>query len=84
MRKAKLKTVPTTGSVTGFLRKVDGSRKADCDKIVWLMQGATGAERQMWGPAIVGFGRYRYDNGEGREGGEWMMTGFSRARTTSP
>jgi hypothetical protein len=74
--KAKLKTVPTTRSVTGFLQKVDQSRRADCETIVGLMQEATGAEPQMWGPAIVGFGRYRYDSGKGREG-EWMMTGFS-------
>jgi hypothetical protein len=30
----------------------------------------------MWGPAIVGFGRYRYKYESGREG-EWMITGFS-------
>lgn len=30
----------------------------------------------MWGPSIVGFGRYRYRYDSGREG-ESMLTGFS-------
>jgi hypothetical protein len=30
----------------------------------------------MWGPSIVGFGRYRYKYESGREG-EWPITGFS-------
>ena len=34
----------------------------------------------MWGPSIVGFGRYRYRYDSGREG-EFMLTGFSPRKT---
>jgi hypothetical protein len=30
----------------------------------------------MWGPAIIGFGSYRYRYASGREG-DWFLTGFS-------
>jgi hypothetical protein len=30
----------------------------------------------MWGPSMVGFGKYRYRYESGREG-EWFLTGFS-------
>jgi hypothetical protein len=40
------------------------------------MRAATGAEPEMWGASIVGFGRYHYKGRSGREG-EWMVTGFS-------
>lgn len=30
----------------------------------------------MWGPAIVGYGRYRYQYDSGHKG-EYMLTGFS-------
>ena len=76
MAKVKLKTAPTRKSVSGFLAKVDKARRPDCQKIIALMQKATGAEPEMWGPSIVGFGRYHYKGRSGREG-EWMVTGFS-------
>jgi hypothetical protein len=76
MAKAKLKTTPTQKNVSGFLAKVDKARRQDCLTIVDLMRTATGAEPEMWGPSIVGFGRYQYRYASGREG-EWMVAGFS-------
>jgi hypothetical protein len=74
--KAKLKTAPTARSVSGFLSKVPKDRRADCETIVALMKNATGAEPEMWGPSIIGFGRYHYQYASGRAG-DWMVTGFS-------
>jgi hypothetical protein len=76
MAKAQLKTTPTRRSVAGFLAKVEKARRQDCQTILDLMRSATGAEPEMWGPSIVGFGRYRYRYQSGREG-EWMVIGFS-------
>lgn len=41
-----------------------------------IMKQATGAEPAMWGPSIVGYGRYHYKYASGREG-DWFVAGFS-------
>ncbi|MEK6283882.1 MAG: DUF1801 domain-containing protein [Acidobacteriota bacterium] len=74
---AEAKTKPTTESVSAFLNKVsDKGRRDDCFAVLDIMKDVTGEEPTMWGPSIVGFGRYRYKYDSGREG-EWMITGFS-------
>jgi hypothetical protein len=74
---ATLKTQPTKESVNEFLDKIaDEQRRKDCQVVLKLMSDVTGAKAEMWGPSIVGFGRYRYKYESGREG-EWMITGFS-------
>jgi hypothetical protein len=74
---AELKTRPTGESVHAFLDQVEDERKrAACFTILELMQEVTGAEPQMWGPSIVGFGSYHYKYASGREG-DWFLTGFS-------
>ena len=74
---AEAKTKPTTESVSAFLNKVsDKGRRDDCFAVLDIMKDVTGEEPIMWGPGIVGFGRYRYKYESGREG-EWMITGFS-------
>ncbi len=40
------------------------------------MTRVTGWEAQMWGPSIIGFGRYHYVYESGREG-DFMIVGFS-------
>ena len=51
-------------------------RRADAETLNELMTRVTGCEPRMWGPTIVGFGRYRYRYDSGREG-DSMLTGFS-------
>lgn len=71
------KTVPTGASVADFLNAIpDDARRADCRAIAELMGQATGAEAEMWGANIVGFGRYHYRYASGREG-DWFLVGFS-------
>jgi len=41
-----------------------------------MMAQATGEKPEMWGPSIVGFGRYRYRGASGGER-EWMQIGLS-------
>ncbi|MCL4837606.1 MAG: DUF1801 domain-containing protein [Thermoanaerobaculia bacterium] len=74
---AELKTAPTGASVAAFVAAVDDAgRRADCERLLEIMQRVTGAPPAMWGPSIVGFGRYRYRYTSGREG-HWMLAGFS-------
>jgi hypothetical protein len=74
---AEAKTRPTKESVKEFLDKIaDEKRRKDCQVIVKLMSKVTGAKPEMWGPSIVGCGRYLHKYENGREN-EWMLTGFS-------
>jgi len=75
-KKAELKTKETNASVDAFIGKQPEAIAADCRTIMQLMKKATGEEARMWGPGIVGYGRYAYKYETGREG-EWMITGFS-------
>jgi hypothetical protein len=76
MAKAELKTKETTASVEAFIAKHPSDIAADCRTIMGLMKKATGEDPKLWGPSIVGYGRYAYKYDTGREG-EWMITGFS-------
>jgi hypothetical protein len=75
------KTQPTTEPVQAFLATVaDPLRRADCETVARMMARSTGAPATMWGPAIVGFGRYHYRYDSGREG-DSMLVGFSPRKT---
>lgn len=74
---AELKTKKTDMSVDDFIDGVaDETKRDDCRAIVSMMTKITKAPPAMWGPAIVGFGDYRYVYASGREG-DWFMMGFS-------
>jgi len=74
---AELKTRPTAASVRAFIDAIDDRRrKADAKKVGAMMRKATGKRAVMWGPSIVGYGKYRYTNTAGKNF-EWMLTGFS-------
>ena len=73
---SELKTRPTTASVSDFLALQPDARRADCEAVVAMMEAATGECAEMWGAAIVGFGRYAYTNST-RKTYEWPLVGFS-------
>jgi hypothetical protein len=73
---AENKTKPTTISVTTFLDACSDERRADAKVLAKLMQKVTGNDPTMWGPSIVGFGRYHYIYESGREGDN-LVVGFS-------
>jgi hypothetical protein len=70
------KTVETGASVDEFIDGVEEKRRADARALVDLMRRVTGVEPKMWGPAIVGFGKYHYRYDSGREG-DMLRVGFS-------
>lgn len=74
---AENKTRATGASVDGFLHGVEHPvRHRDSLRLLELMSTITGEEPVMWGPSIVGFGRYRYRYETGREG-DAAAVGFS-------
>lgn len=71
------KTQQTEASVTKFLDSIPNETKCkDSYTLVELMQKASGEPPKMWGPAIVGFGKYHYKYASGREG-DSPLIGFS-------
>lgn len=71
------KTKRNDGDVLAFLDSVENPvRRADGLALLKLMREVTGAEPELWGDSIVGFGRYRYEYASGRSG-DWMRAGFS-------
>jgi hypothetical protein len=80
---AETKTKPG-GDVGAFLASVEPeARRAEAHALDALFRRATGWEPVLWGPTMVGYGRYRYRYASGH-GGEALATGFSpRARELS-
>lgn len=71
------KTLPTDASVEAFIDSVDHpGRREDAHKVLALLAKATGHPPVMWGPSIIGFGRYRYTYDSGHSG-EAPLVGFS-------
>lgn len=72
------KTQPTAADVEDFINTVDTSevRRADARVLLGMMQEETGQPPVMWGPSIIGFGRYHYKYASGREG-DAPAAGFS-------
>lgn len=66
---AENKTVETDASVTDFLDAIENqTRRRDGFAVLDLMREASGLEPRMWGPSMIGFGRYHYRYDSGREG----------------
>lgn len=77
MAKAENKTKATSVSPESFIQTVEHDvRRADAKVLLDLFADVTQLVPRMWGPSIIGYGRYHYKYESGREG-EFMMTGFS-------
>jgi len=74
---AETKTRPTAVSVDDYLDAVpDEGRRADGRKVRDMMERISGYPATMWGPSIIGFGRYHYRYDSGHEG-DAARIGFS-------
>ena len=77
MAKSDNKTKPTPVSPTEFVAAVEHpTRRADGEKLLGWFEEVTGYTPRMWGPSLVGYGRYHYKYDSGREG-DMLITGFS-------
>lgn len=68
------KTKPTGASVDDFLRSADPRRVEEGFAAKAMLEEITGEPAEMWGPSIVGFGRYVI---AGKKPVEWPLIGFS-------
>lgn len=74
---AELKTKKTEVPVSEFVAGIKEEEiRKDTQKLVKLMEKASGAKGKMWGPAIIGFGDHRLVYESGREL-DWFKIGFS-------
>lgn len=71
------KTQATTQDVARFIETVDPlSKREDARVLDQVFRDVTGFHPAMWGPTIIGYGRYHYRYDSGR-GGDFLATGFS-------
>lgn len=71
------KTLPTDACVEDFLAAVEPARRREEGRVLCaLMQEVTGETAVMWGPSIVGFGRYANVTANGKSA-DWPRMGFS-------
>lgn len=75
---AKNKTTETSVNVLDFINEFADTeqKRKDSYELLDLMQNTSGYEAKMWGPSIIGFGRYHYKYQSGHEG-EAPLIGFS-------
>lgn len=74
---AEAKMRETGASVTDFIEAIDHDRKkAEAYTLLDIFTEVTGYEAKMWGPSIIGFGKYHYTYASGREG-DAPLVGFS-------
>lgn len=72
-----IKTVATATDADSFLAGVEpAERRADALAVAQMMARLSNEPASMWGPSIVGFGRYHYRYDSGREG-DMCRIGFS-------
>lgn len=77
MAKADNKTKPTEIDPKDFIAAVESDKKrADAETLLAFFARVTGLKPKMWGPSLIGYGRYHYKYESGREG-DMLMTGFS-------
>ena len=71
------KTKATPQDPAAFLAGVEPARRReDGQRLLKFFEEVTGFRPVMWGPSIIGYGRYHYVYDSGREG-DFLATGFS-------
>ena len=71
------KTRPTERSVEAFIEAVEpASKREDARVLDAMFRRVTGEAPVMWGPSMIGYGRYHYRYETGREG-DMLRAGFS-------
>ena len=74
---AENKTKATDASVDDYIAsRASEEQRADCRKVMALLKRVTRQSPKMWGPSIVGYGRYNYTYESGRTG-EAPLAGFA-------
>ncbi|WP_042345331.1 DUF1801 domain-containing protein [Bacillus massiliigorillae] len=73
----ELKTKETDNNVIEFIENVESVKKReDAYRLLDIFTEVTGYMAKMWGPSIIGFGKYHYKYKTGHEG-DAPLVGFS-------
>lgn len=69
------KTKPGDG-LADYLATLEEPRQSEAQRLIAIFREETGFEPVLWGPSLVGFGRYDYTYASGHKGSH-LATGFS-------
>jgi Domain of unknown function (DU1801) len=72
------KTVATPFNEAEFFETMSPERRADCLRLIEIMQAVTGEAPLLWS-GMVGFGEYSYRYESGHSGA-WFLTGFANRK----
>ncbi|MGB3626337.1 MAG: DUF1801 domain-containing protein [Henriciella sp.] len=82
MSKSENKTTQTDVSPEAFINSIEHPvRRQDGLRLLEIFAEETNLAPKMWGPSIIGYGRYHYKYDSGREG-DFLLTGFSPRKTS--
>lgn len=82
MARSDNKTKPTRQRPEDFIASIENeTRRSDAMRLLALFRETTSLAPKMWGPSMIGFGRYHYKYESGREG-DFMLTGFSPRKSS--
>ena len=70
------KTKVTDQNVDDFLATVDDRRREEAYRLIEMMRRVSGEPPRMWGPSMIGFGKYHYISKSKCEA-DWFKIGFS-------
>ena len=74
---AENKTKATDASIEAYLEsRASAEQSADCQTLMAMFARVTNEKPKMWGPSIVGYGKYQYKYESGRTG-ESALAGFA-------
>jgi hypothetical protein len=74
---AENKTKASDASVEAYIEaRASKEQRTDCELLMAMLERVTRQKPKMWGPSIVGYGRYRYVYDSGRTG-EMPLVGFA-------
>jgi hypothetical protein len=74
---AENKTKAGDASVEAYIEaRASKEQRTDCEQLMAMLERVTRQKPKMWGPSIVGYGRYRYVYDSGRTG-EMPLVGFA-------
>lgn len=75
---AEIKTKPTDQNPEDFLHTIEPEwKREDSFVLLRLYEKVTGEKAVMWGPSIVGFGKYHVKSKKSTQGADWPRAGFS-------
>lgn len=73
-----IKTTVTDASVEDFINAVaDRVKRNDSFTLLEIFSKVTGEKPKMWGPSIIGFGKYHYKSKRSTQEGDWPLIAFS-------